>query len=190
MIVTSERADPLALARANPSTVQRMTQRLSKLDAVRFSPKPVNLSGLPTPCENSAAAGGYLVPADYDTGRPIPPPPPAPPHPNPPPSPPPPPPPSPSPPLPLPSHNCTFEENIGFHNEWKVVKPVPDVFICCGICHAYTGCVASVFAKPVCFLFRDISQKLQNRTGRTACIMPNATAQASRGTRFLGSVGL
>ena len=59
-------------------------------------------------------------------------------------------------------------------------KPVPDVFVCCGACHATEGCVASVFSRPVCFLFRDTSQPLQNRTGHTACILPNSTGLKTR----------
>lgn len=61
----AERADPFAVAKANPAVVQTMASRLRKLDAVTFSPKPVNVTGLPKLCDQAAAAGNWLVPLDY-----------------------------------------------------------------------------------------------------------------------------
>ena len=70
-----------AVAKANLAVVSAMASRLATLDAVTFSPKPVNVTGLPLLCDHAAAAGHWLVPLDYALG---PAPPPLPPGPSPP----------------------------------------------------------------------------------------------------------
>lgn len=170
-----ERADPFAVAKANPAVAHAMATRLARLDAVKFSPKPVNTTGLPLLCDHAAAAGHWLVPLDYEVG-PLPPPgPPAPPSPTPPPPPPTPSPPSPpSPPAP-PSHQCNCHNDTGFAGDWKVFHAVADQWACCGICHANSGCVVSTFSEHTCYLFKQGAQP-NHRPGRLACFVSNTSS--------------
>lgn len=168
----AERADPFAAAKANPAVVQAMASRLRKLDAVTFSPKPVNVTGLPKLCDQAAAAGNWLVPLDYSLGPAPPAPSPAPPGPQPP-SPPTPPSPAPSP-APSPSHQCSCKNDTGFAHDWKVFHSVADQWACCSICRANSGCVVSTLWQHDCYLFRQATQP-NHRLGRIACFVSNTS---------------